>query len=125
MSHDAFDRIRSRSAADLKAAMHARDPVATAALRAALGVLDNATAVPQTPSRPSTCPPTGPSEVPARAVSAAEVDALLRAEARERAAAAIDYQRLEQHERAARLDTEARVIRECLRHVHPTQDAGP
>jgi hypothetical protein len=122
--HTPFDRIRSAIAGELTAALKARDRVVVGALRAALGVLDNATAVPQTAGH---APVYGASsDVAGRPVTPSEIETLLLSEAQERAAAAVEYRRLEQPERAERLAAEARAIRACLKHLAGNgQTAGP
>jgi uncharacterized protein YqeY len=103
----------------LTEAMKARDPVAVAALRSALAALDNAEAV-----DPAQAPAAGPvggtvakslaglgaGEVPRRTLTEGEEAGVLAAELHDRQAAADDYERLGEPERAARLRAEAEVL---------------
>ncbi len=109
------DRLR----ADLLTAMKARDAVAVSAIRSALAAIGNAEAV-DTPAIPApdgggphfagSRPGLGAAEAPRRALSEAEVDAILRGQIDERRAAASGYERLGDTERAARLREEAEVL---------------
>jgi uncharacterized protein YqeY len=84
--------------AALRSAMRDRDPLATAALRSALGALGNATAVPA-PGAPSandeffagSAIGAGAAEAPRRELTEAEARAVVEAEIAERRAAAEQY----------------------------------
>jgi len=109
--------VRDRLRAALPDAMKARDSVAVAALRSALGAIDNAEAV---DAARAPQPSTGHSrlagtvsglratEVERRSLSAAEMDDVIRAEVADRRAAARDYERAGQCAHAERLRGEAR-----------------
>ena len=109
-------RLRAQLASDLRGAMRARDRAAMAALRSLLGAIDNAEAV-TTPARSSVDPPLlglGAAEVPRRRLDDATVDRVLYSEIADRDGAALEYRRLERHDRADRLDAEAAVLRRYL-----------
>src|SRR6478609_309078 len=122
MADDPSLRARLRSA--LTDAMKARDTVATAALRSALGAIDNAEAV--AVEGPADYGDggmgeiglgevgLGVAEVPRRMLSDGDVAAILRAEIAERAAEAVEYDGCGQPERAAQLRAEANVIAALL-----------
>ncbi|HEY2765344.1 MAG TPA: hypothetical protein VGJ13_15240 [Pseudonocardiaceae bacterium] len=123
MTDDGAGTVRDRLRAALPAAMKARDVVAVAALRSALGAIDNAEAVdaaraPQPSAGHSTLAGTVPglraAEVERRCLSATEMDEVVRAEVADRHAAAGDYERAGHHARAERLRDEAAVLRACL-----------
>jgi uncharacterized protein YqeY len=105
---DPVQALRGRASADLKLAMRARDAAEIAALRSLLGALDNAGAVATAPRNE---PVYGRSaDVPRRVLSAAEVEALLTAEIAEREAALASYEGGGQHDAAARLRAEVKVL---------------
>jgi hypothetical protein len=107
------DQVRAAVGRGLRSALKEGKSATVSALRTALNVLDNATAPRATEGSAVR------TEVAARKVPRAEVEALLRAAADECSAAARDYERLGQPERAARLREEALVIEGCLRHLPP------
>ncbi len=113
-----LDRVRSALAGELRTALKAGKSVTVSGLRAALNALDNATA-PHVAERSAVR-----TEVAPRKVPRAEIEALLRAAADECSAAARDYQRLGQPERAASLREESLVIEGCLRHLPPIPFGG-
>ncbi|MGE5830738.1 MAG: GrpB family protein [Micromonosporaceae bacterium] len=114
--------LRQRLRQALSAALKARDPNAVNALRTALAAIENAEAVDggltsaaglaavdglaieQTPVG------AGVTEVPRRVLTEAEVAEIVRTEVVEREAAARDYERANQPERAQRLRNEASVL---------------
>ena len=108
---------------DLTAAMRARDKRAVAVLRSTLGAIDNAEAVDaaQAPQageeRPAgeggiagTVAGVGAGEVERRALTAAEMEALVRREVAERRAAARGYERAGRAAHAERLNAEAELL---------------
>lgn len=120
---DGAGAVRDRLRAALPAAMKARDSVAVAALRSALGALDNAEAVdagraPQTsaghPRLAGTVRGLRAAEVERRSLSAVEMEELVRAEVTERLAVARDYERAGHRAHAERLRREATVLNSCL-----------
>ena len=120
---DGAGTVRDRLRAALPVAMKARDSVAVAALRSALGAIDNAEAVdgaraPQPGAGHSRLAGTvrglRAAEVERRSLNAAEMDEVVRAEVADRHAAAGDYERAGQRAYAARLRGEAAVLRSCL-----------
>ncbi len=106
-----FDRIRAAIAADLQIALKSRDRIAVAALRGALGALDNATAAPIAPGTPSA------PEVPRHLPAASDLAAALQHEIDTRVTAAREYQRLGRTALADDFHLEADIIRQCLRHL--------
>lgn len=127
MSADAvFDQVRTAISRDLTIALKTRDRVTVGALRRALNTLDNATATSAATVRAAAGPTfTTPAETTRRTVARAEMEALLLAESQETAAAAVEYRRLGQEDRAERLRVEAAVIRGCLKHVPPDDMGDP
>lgn len=120
---DGAGTVRDRLRAALPEAMKARDSVAVAALRSALGAIDNAEAVdaaqaPQPGAGHSRLAGTvsglRAAEVKRRSLSAAEMDEVVRAEVADRHAAARDYERAGQRAHAERLRGEAAVLSSCL-----------
>lgn len=99
-----------------------RDAVAVSALRTALAAIDNAEAVP--PDEADLLASGGPvagsvaglgaSDVRRRDLTGADVERIVRAEAAERLAAAGEYERRGQPDRAARLRAEASVLSSYL-----------
>ncbi|MHB8612939.1 MAG: GatB/YqeY domain-containing protein [Candidatus Dormibacteraceae bacterium] len=114
-------RVRQRLMESLKAALNARDSIAVAALRSAMSAIDNAGAV-----DPSNAPaPTGgivgnvrlgagAAEVARRELSTQDAIEVVRAEVRDRAAAAAEYERLGRAEQASRLNAEAAALASFL-----------
>jgi uncharacterized protein YqeY len=90
--------IEERMRAALRSAMRDRDPVATVALRSALGALGNATAVPVAGAASGgdeffagSAPGAGAAEAPRRELTEAEARAVVAGEIAERRAAAEQY----------------------------------
>lgn len=111
---DAAAPLIARLREDLKTAMRARASEETAVLRALLGALDNAQAVPLDPDhKPAEMRRfgDGSAEVSRRVLNTRDVDALLAREAEERDQAAGEMERLGQTERAAALRGEAAIVR--------------
>jgi uncharacterized protein YqeY len=117
------DRLR-RALAD---AIRSRDPVVVAALRSALGAIDNAEApdLSQAPgpgvSHPrlaGTVAGLGAGEVDRRRLTEANIEDIVRTEIADRAAAARDYHRAGRADRAERLRREAEILASHLdRHA--------
>ena len=105
---DVSDRLR----ASLKAALKARDEVATSALRSALSAIANAEAVPSGPARLRLG--IGAGDVPRRELSDAEIDAVLRAEIEEKQSAAAVYERIGELNEARRLRAEAEYLQRLV-----------
>jgi uncharacterized protein len=105
--------LRTKLSVDLRVAMKARDVSATAAIRAVLSRLDNANAVDMPGALKSTYG--GPAEVPRRALTWIDADAILAAEASERDAAASTYDELGMTNEARRFRSESDVIRRYRR----------
>jgi len=115
------DELTAVLRAALRDAVKARDKVATAAVRSALGAIDNAQA-----ADPSAAPPQQPGriaggvaglaagEVPRRELSDAEAAGIVRAQIREWEAAAADYQRAGRSDSAARLRAESAFLARLL-----------
>lgn len=109
--------------AELARAIRARDRVAASALRSALAAVENAEA-----ADAATVPRAGTGDAPfarslvglgageaeRRALTAAEVEAIVRAEVTDRQAAAREYRRLGRPEHADRLLAEAAVLERHL-----------
>ena len=111
--------VQDRLRAALTQAMKARDAVAVAALRSALGAIGNAEAVdteraPQPgtghPRLAGTVSGLRAAEVERRSLSEAELTEIIRAEVVDRHAAAHDYERAGHRTRAERLRNEATVL---------------
>jgi uncharacterized protein YqeY len=111
--------VRDRLRHALTAAMRERDSVAVAALRSALGAIDNAEAVDAAqrgapaashPRLAGTVAGLGAGEVPRRELTEPELETVVRAEVAERAAAAADYDRAGRADRAERLRGEAAAL---------------
>lgn len=130
-TEDAAGTVRDRLRAALPEAMKARDPVAVAALRSALGAIDNAEAVDATrtpqpgaghPRLAGTVSGLRAAEVERRRLSAAEMDEVVRAEVADRHAAARDYEHAGHQAPAERLRDEAAVLSSYLdsRDVPPS-----
>jgi uncharacterized protein YqeY len=117
---DAF-RLRQRLRESLKAALSARDGITVTALRSAMSALDNAEAVDQSHALPPTGGivgdarlGVGAAEVARRELSTQDVIEVIRAEVRDRAAAANEYGRLGRAERARKLKAEAAALQSFL-----------
>jgi uncharacterized protein YqeY len=106
------EALRERLAVELRGAMKARDALAVATLRSLLSALDNAGAVAVTKAHTPVFGLSG--DVPRRELTADEVEAVLVAEADERAAAAADYERRGLREGAERLQAELAIIARFL-----------
>ncbi|NJC70528.1 GatB/YqeY domain-containing protein [Planosporangium thailandense] len=112
--------LRQRLREALPAAMKARDRVAVTALRSALAAVDNAEAVDGVVSGPGslaieqTPVGVGAAEVARRALTEAQVERIVRAEAAERVAAAREYEDAGRPERAEQLRREAAVLSDYL-----------
>lgn len=116
MTNDSVhDAVRAEISRRLTAAVKGRDQTAVSALRAALSALDNATAVPLAGVRPAHYG--GPTEVPRRQLTRADVATVLAAETERRFAAAAEYERLGHPDQAARLRREAAIIHGTLEHL--------
>ena len=127
---DGGARLRAALGVALKDAMRARDPLAASALRTALGAIGNAEAVVVTSSSrtsPATGSPhfagavagLGAGEAARRRLSAAEVEAIVRAEIVERELAADEYAANGLSDQAGRLKREADVLRSVLSAPDP------
>jgi uncharacterized protein len=125
------DGIDARLRAALRDAMKARDPVAVAAVRAALALIDNASAVDvdgeslrpasagtSTPAARSSIvgsvPGIGAGEAPRRELDAVARISLVEAEVAAWREAALEYEGIGRNEEAGRLRAEADVLAEIL-----------
>lgn len=96
--------------------MKERDRVAVAALRSALGAIDNAEAVDDTVAAPmdgviaKSVPGLGAGEAPRRQLSDDDVVAIVRREVEDRQTTAEEYRAAGQPDHAARLDAERDVL---------------
>ncbi len=116
--------LESRLRTALRAAMSARDPAATAALRSALGALGNASAVPlvegvepQATTSPHIAGAVGGlagTEAPRRQLTADEQQAIMRAEVADRRAAAEHMMQLGRTVEGERYLAEAAALRTVL-----------
>ncbi|MBO9574234.1 MAG: hypothetical protein J7494_00715 [Sphingobium sp.] len=114
MSADAAVAMTERLRAGLKLAMRARSADETRVLRALLGAIDNAQAVPLDPARkPSDMAAFGDSsiEVPRRVLTPDDIAALLAHEAQDRETAAVELDALGIADRAETLRAEAAIVR--------------
>jgi uncharacterized protein len=108
--------LRERLRHALPAAMKARDRVAVAALRTTLAAIDNAEAVDgaaaihERLAIEQTRVGVGAAEVERRSLSEAQVEDIVRTEIAEREAAARDYERAGQPQRAEMLQDEVSVL---------------
>jgi uncharacterized protein YqeY len=111
--------VRDRLRGALRAAIRERDTAAVAALRSALGAIDNAEAVDPAhraasvanhPRLAGTVAGLGAGDVPRRELTEPEAAALVRAEVADREAAAAECQRAGRADRAGRLRAEAAVL---------------
>jgi uncharacterized protein len=135
MTRPGDDDLRERLRRALPAAMKARDRTALAALRSALGAIDNAEAVDAEPDGWEIADPdaddvdavhpgfagtvagVGATEVERRSLSAAQMENIVRAEIEEREIAATALERAGQRQQAERLRAEVSVL---LPHVKRT-----
>jgi uncharacterized protein YqeY len=108
--------VRVQLTMALRAAMKARDPGTTAALRSTLAALDNAQAV-ESDLAPvehehfaGTAGGLGAGEAPRKALDEAQERAIVAREAQERRDAADDYERHGRDDEAARLRAEAELL---------------
>ncbi len=112
----------------LTEAMKTRDPIARAAIRSALGAIDNARSV--APGHREWLQGSGPiagsveglgaGEAPRRELDEGQIIEIVRAEVTSRQEAVEEYERLGRLDEAARLRAECGVLRGLL----PTQAAG-
>ena len=122
MTREADRPIRDRLRAALPAALKARDRPAAAAIRSALGAIDNAEAV--TATRHAAPVVDGPiagavagvgrADVPRRSLDEAEMRALVIAEVAERRRLAADCERLARDEEARQLRAQATLLETYL-----------
>jgi uncharacterized protein YqeY len=108
---------------DLTAALKARDEIAVAALRSAIAAIDNAEAVDDDRAAPldggsehiaGATAGAGSSDVPRRALSDAEMTAIVRSQVEERLEAADQYENLGRQEQGTRLRHEAAILADYL-----------
>jgi uncharacterized protein YqeY len=111
------DRLRQRLKTSLRVALKARDATAVAALRSAIGTIDNAEAVDRShASQPASGTiataslGVGVGDVARRELSTQDVVQILRDEVTERTAAAAEYERLGRAGQASRLRAEAAAL---------------
>jgi uncharacterized protein YqeY len=123
MRHRPDEGVRARLSAALKESMRARDRDATGVLRSALAALDNAEAVdPATAGLEQveheriagTVGGLGAGEVPRATLDEERARAVVAAEVAERRAAADDYDRVGEAERARELRGEAHLLERLL-----------
>ncbi len=117
MTGDAAEQMSDRLRADLKDAMRARDIVATKAIRALLGAIDNAQAVPVAQGhQPWVRNKFGESaiEVPRLTLSSGDVQALFLREIESRQAVAEQVRLYGRDEEADRAEAEGEIIRRYL-----------
>jgi uncharacterized protein YqeY len=100
--------MRERLAGELRVAMKARDPVATATVRGLLSALDNKSAIAVTAPRVPTF--SRSAEAPRHEPSWTEIEALFAAELEERRAAEADYAARGLEQQAERLRAEMAAI---------------
>jgi uncharacterized protein YqeY len=112
-------RLRLRVA--LTRALKTHDSTAVTALRSALGAIDNAESIdpshaPKAESGPiaGAVSGLGAGEVVRRALSEREMEDIVRAEVTSRQSAAVEYERLDRSEDAARLRAEAAILGDHL-----------
>ncbi|WP_205623104.1 hypothetical protein [Sciscionella marina] len=110
--------LRERMRQALPEAMRARDRVAVSVLRATLGALDNAEAVPVAETRGMALEQApvgvGATEVARRELDEDRITEIVRAEAEERLATAAGLTEATQQEHAGRLRAEAAVLQRLL-----------
>jgi uncharacterized protein len=110
--------IEARLRAALKEAMRSRDPVATSAIRSALGAVDNAGSVGVTGRNvpagsdyiAGSVKGLGAGDVPQREMNDEQIIEIVLVEVRDREGAAEEYSALGRTEEAARLRSEAEVL---------------
>lgn len=111
--------VRARLRSALPAAMKARDMTAVAALRSALGAIDNAEAVDAARAPTvnigdadiaNSAVGLGAGDVERLVLTETQMADIVRAEVADRRAAAADYERAGRHDRAERLRGEAEVL---------------
>jgi uncharacterized protein len=114
-------RLRQRLRESLKVAMRAGDSTAIAAFRSAVSAIDNAEAVdlsnapgPTGGAIEDALLGVGAGEVARRELSAKDVVEIVRAEVREHAAAAAEYERLGRPEQASRFNAQATALESFL-----------
>jgi uncharacterized protein len=108
-----MDQLRGQLDTALKSALKARDRIAIAALRSALGAIDNAGAVEG--SGRYAAIGLGAGEAERRRLSIEEMRGIVRAEVADRATAADEYEHLGRPDEAGRLRAEAAVLEAFLR----------
>ncbi len=110
--------LRARLRAALPDAMKRRDRAAAAALRSALGAIDNAEAVDVAEVRAGAVESSpvglGAAEVRRRELTEADIERIVRAEVDERLTAASEYEALGRSDRADQLRAEAATLGEHL-----------
>jgi uncharacterized protein len=110
--------LRERLQADLKAALKARDRVASSAIRSLLGAIANAEAVEAPAPDPSAAPlgavGVGVGEVARRELTEADILAIIRADADERSSALADAEAHGRTDAAERLRAESGVLARYL-----------
>ena len=126
--------LRRRLETSLRAAMKDRESAAVGALRAALGAIDNAEAVPL-PDGPATAPTTGPiagardgagaGDVAPRELSEADVTAIVRAEIDDLRSSADEYVALGRDQQAAQLRVQADLLEGHLSATSPAPARVP
>jgi len=109
---DSTTLLRARLSNDLRAAMKARDAIATPALRSLLAALDNGSAVPVTSAHVPVFGRSG--DVPRKVLTERECRVILQAEANNRTAAIIEYEQRGRHDEAAQLRAELAIIARYL-----------
>lgn len=108
--------LRQRLRVALVSAMKARDTVATPALRSALSAIDNAEAVPVGSEAlkglaiEEAAIGAGATEAARRTLTETDIEAVVRADIDERTAAALEYERANQPERAEVLRAQAQIL---------------
>ena len=104
------ERLRAHVAQELRVAMKARNASRVAALRSLAAALDNAAAVPM----PSRIVPNQRLEVPPKALSLADVRAVLMREIAERRDAALKLTAHARFAEAARVEAEIEVLEQYI-----------
>ena len=110
--------LRARIRAALTVAMKSRDRQAIAALRSALGAIDNAEAVDSEEHRAGAIENSavglGVAEVRRRELTETDIEQIVRAEIAERSAVADEYDRLGRSDHADRMRAEAEALAAVL-----------
>jgi uncharacterized protein YqeY len=119
MTADPLPDVRARMGAALTTAMRARDRVAVAALRSALGRVSNAEAVPVDSAPPAGALHDAPvgagaADAPRRELTEADVRAVVEAEVAEHEHAAEHFTAIGRPDDAARVSAQAEVLRALL-----------